>query len=554
MAVEVPTSVTSYSLINQQYSEEQLHPVSFGQLKRAICLGEQPIPTDTFEKQALADALMTGLKTMEWPSWPKNRPNQEQQINVRATIEESLAWGLRFQIKPLTALKIVCGETPTKPIRKSSFAEALGLTLGGERTDSPAGYTPTRALEIVVNSFFRTRSSKSYPLLLLHQQCLEQGFVALDGNFKEMIAKLIVRLGPRPLIYLPYVFLPKAEGGYKALPALPPQIAKEITIPVKKAVKIHQIWIDPETLDTTQAQINQNLQLTSGNWTEWSDQQKSQLWNIIQQAKQLIQDQQDNINPDDQRIIKAKATIRIITMANIGLAYSLARKKVARLSDNFDDDLVDELSQTAAESLYRNLEYFDPDFGYEFSTYIYNWLSSAIDRYYFQISHHFTAPPSMMEKTTSYLRKADQLTAKLGHEPSTADMARDGLRPQQVSTIISYLIQEKEVVYLDIPVTEQDGELKHEVCTNSSTPHQIEAQVLENITTDQIKQWLSLLTTDEASIIRMTYGLDDGQEQTLEKIGRRYHLTRARIGQITKSARDKLRKIISQRGLTFDSI
>jgi RNA polymerase primary sigma factor len=78
---------------------------------------------------------------------------------------------------------------------------------------------------------------------------------------------------------------------------------------------------------------------------------------------------------------------------------------------------------------------------------------------------------------------------------------------------------------------------------------------LENLERfEKVSSWLELLNDQEKTVIVLRYGLDDGNPQTLEAIGRRFGLTRERVRQIESKALAKLRRITRRKSVTFDEV
>jgi RNA polymerase sigma factor (sigma-70 family) len=148
-------------------------------------------------------------------------------------------------------------------------------------------------------------------------------------------------------------------------------------------------------------------------------------------------------------------------------------------------------------------------------------------------------PVHMVEQVNRMVRTRRDLSAKLGREPSIAEIAGAiGVPEFQVIELISY---DREPVSLDQTVGE-DGESALGDFVARVDPREEPADSVPNgMLREEVEIVLATLSQRERAVIRLRFGLDDGRQRTLDEVGREFGLSRERIRQIEKITLLKLR-------------
>jgi RNA polymerase primary sigma factor len=216
--------------------------------------------------------------------------------------------------------------------------------------------------------------------------------------------------------------------------------------------------------------------------------------------------------------------------------------KIARDYEGLGLPLLDLISEGNI-GLMKAVERFDPAKGGKLSTYGAWWIKQSIKRALANQAKTIRLPVHLVDKISKMRRLAVKMQEVLGREPTDEEIAEEmGMSAFRVAQLRTAAIRPAS---LDAPIGDEDSNSFSEIVQdeNADTPYE---QLEDKTVTAMLRDMVKRLDAREATILTYRFGLDGGDEKTLEEVGERFGVTRERVRQIQNIALAKLRRMIQK--------
>ncbi|MBK8988043.1 MAG: sigma-70 family RNA polymerase sigma factor [Chloroflexi bacterium] len=292
-------------------------------------------------------------------------------------------------------------------------------------------------------------------------------------------------------------------------------------VPIDDSVGLYFREMGQQQLLTADEEVQLAMEIEAGRAAE----------DVMQSGEYNITDY-DEMDELERLIEVGNAARAHLIRANTRLVVSIAKKYRGRGLQFLD------LIQEGNVGLMKAVEKYDYRRGNRFSTYATWWIRQAVTRALANHGRTIRIPAHLGGRISKLYQVAQELEQEYGRQPTAEEIAENMELPAE--RVRWMLRTSRQPVHLERPVgDESDAELGDFIEDIEAPPP---AEMVANkMLTEELGDILDQLTPREARILRLRYGLQDGESRTLKEVGEMFGLSRERIRQLEKEALRKLR-------------